>query len=528
MPYHNEGSAFIEEVVKQIHSTIDIDQWEIIIVDNGSDIPLEISAQQVRVIRHETNFGVGAAFDTGVKNALYENLIIMGCDIRFIENQWASKMLTHIESFPKSFIASVCIGLNRYSRCCNEDIDNGLCVKCRKPAENNMDLPYRRNKMKLNGATILMFHDQKSNPKVSESFRGIIEAKWLPGDTKQEGYEIPCILGAFYGVKKAWYNYIDGWAGHQKWGTLEPMISLKSWLMGGTCRMAPDVETGHIFKKYGTHSTPQDVLLYNKMMVATLLFDDFNRMIKFLGTNPIVERAHKLYLDNITWIMEKRNEYRDKIVMKPEDYFERFGIDYRLNKPAPQITPDYIREECNNIYANEKYSYSKHYSESPYINVWKKISEYINPGERVVDIGCGVGQVMDMMLDKGAGRYTGFDISPIAISKACERLAKRKDQNKASLICSNIFDWERVPAADKYILAEILEHITNDREMLEKVPSGSDVVITVPSFMGGSHVRKFDSEEEVKARYAGTIDCKAIDTIQYGTGRIYVMNGVRV
>ncbi len=311
IPYHNEGIEFITTTITQIRKTIDVSPYEIIIVDDFSDVKLK-GIEDVTIIRHDENLGVGAAFDTGVKVAKSENLFLMGSDIRFVENKWASQIVEETEKHPKALTCTSCVVLNASS-------------------EENMDINKRRLKSVVDGATILMFHDHESNPRQSKTFVGIIEAQWLKHikDRNIDSFEIPCILGAAYGVKKEWYNYIDGWVGHKKWGTLEPMISLKSWFFGGSCRVAPRIETGHIFKTHGTHGTPQDKLLYNKMLVSTLLFDDHERLISFLGTNTIVERSKKMYQDNITFIMSKKEEYKKKIVYSHKDYFKRFNIDYR-------------------------------------------------------------------------------------------------------------------------------------------------------------------------------------------------------
>lgn len=308
IPYHQEGLEFITTTINSIKETIDVNPYEIIVVDDSSNVPLE-PIENVKIIRHKRNAGVGASFDTGVREAKSENLFLMGSDIRFIENKWASQIIEEIENHPKAFTCTSCVALT---------------------AE-RMDINERRLVNVVNGATILMFHDKITNPKQPESFRGIIEAQWLPHLKNRDGdsFEIPCILGAAYGVKKSWYNYIDGWALHRKWGTLEPYISLKSWLFGGSCRTAPRVETGHIFKKVGRSDIKQDVLLYNKMMVATLLLDDYERVISFLGSNATVESAKRIYNNSLSLIMNKREEYKKKIVYKPEEFFKQWNIDYR-------------------------------------------------------------------------------------------------------------------------------------------------------------------------------------------------------
>jgi glycosyltransferase involved in cell wall biosynthesis len=315
IPYHNEGRDFLLECINQIKSTIDIENYEIIVVDDFSDQPL-LEIEGIKIIRHDENKGVGAAFDTGVKQAQGEYLFLIASDIRFVKNNWASLLLKEITTHQKSFICTICVALN-------------------KSKERGMEIEYRRNINFGSGATILMFHDKKTNSKKSSTFRSIIEAKWLPRLRESEktdgSNQIPCILGAAYGVKKSWYEYVDGWAGHKHWGTLEPYISLKSWLFGGDCRIAPRVEIGHIFKESGTHGTPQASLIYNKMLTATLLFEDYERLINFIPQTGTFKMAERQYKANKTFIMKKRAEYLPKIIFPAEEYFNKFNIDYRKN-----------------------------------------------------------------------------------------------------------------------------------------------------------------------------------------------------
>lgn len=524
IPYHNEGEDLIQTTISQIWETIDVFPYEIIVVDDCSDIPLELKG--VKVIRQTENKGVGAAFDTGVALCKYENLILMGCDIRFQNNGWASKMLKEIEQNQNSFICTKVIGLNQYSRCCKEDIlPDGTCSACHQPAIDNMDIDYRRDIQRYTGATILVFHDHESNPRLDESARLILDAKWLPCSEIKESYEIPCILGAFYGVTKSWYEHVDGWAGHKKWGTLEPLISLKSWLFGGSCRIAPEIEVGHIFKKAGNHNVPLSTIVYNKLLTATLLFEDFDRLINFLGDNEIIRGAKLIYEKELPWILKKRIEYKKKTFVRMDDLLKRFSIDYR--KETEGITPDFIRNEANGIYAKEDNNYARHYSQSPYLKTWKQAATHITIDDKVCDIGCGPGQMMEFLLDRGVKSYSGFDISPVAISKACERLSKRTDQHKVSLSCTNVLNGTVLPDADKYVLIEILEHITNDLDLLRKIPSGKDVILSVPNYLGGSHVRKFDDPDQVRERFSEVVAPEDITEIPYGTGKIFVLKGKR-
>ena len=309
--YHEEGIEFLNECLTQLKASIDIPDFEIIVIDDCSKETLP-DIKEVKIIRNATNIGVGRSFDADVAEAKGEDIILMACDMRFIPNNWVSKLVKEIDENPKSLICTGCVGLNK-----------------EKPE--NMDFEKRRKVMSCFGATILMFHDKKSNPRKEESFRGIIEAKWYPlqDKTKSKSYEIPCILGACYGVKKEWYQYIDGFWGHVKWGTLEPYISLKSWLFGGNCLVAPHIETAHIFKRNGTHNITQEHTMFNKLLVSTLLLDDSKRFIDFLGINRDVTKAKALFETVKDSVLSKREEYKKKIVIDIKEYCNKFDIDLR-------------------------------------------------------------------------------------------------------------------------------------------------------------------------------------------------------
>lgn len=306
---HNEDRAFVTECLDQILSTIDIEDYEIIIVDDCSDTELQLGPayEQVRVICNKHNVGVGRSFDNGVHAANGDNLIIMACDIRFVSNKWASRLIEEIDSHPKSFVCTPCVTLYHDDRQFDDNTTKRIGY----------------------GATILMFHDHISNPSKSKGFRSIIEAKWQ-ASKPEESYEIPCILGAIYAVKKDWYKHVDGFWGHKQWGTLEPYISLKSWLFGGSCRIVKSIKTGHIFSR-NIHNISQISIAYNKYLVCCLLLDGplRGRLLGFLNNTPEKAKAAKLISDKMEEIESRRMQYSSNTVLSIEDYCKRFGIDMR-------------------------------------------------------------------------------------------------------------------------------------------------------------------------------------------------------
>lgn len=83
------------------------------------------------------------------------------------------------------------------------------------------------------GANILLYN---------HSYRDVIVSKWASKPTiigEKDYYEIPCVLGANYGISLNWFKTLKGFEGLKMWGSLEPFLSLKSWLAGGKCFVMP-------------------------------------------------------------------------------------------------------------------------------------------------------------------------------------------------------------------------------------------------------------------------------------------------
>lgn len=172
---------------------------------------------------------------------------------------------------------------------------------------------------------------------------------------------------------------------------------------------------------------------------------------------------------------------------------------------------------------NRKEHYKGHYTKSPYYTIWKKVAEYISVDDTVVDIGCGTGQLMELLLDRGIGKYYGYDFSPVAINLARSRIKGRD----AVIYLSDLYELKKFEDANVYVSVEVMEHLKDDIQVLSLIDSGKRIVITVPNYLGGSHVRKFESEQEVINRYEDIIIPTDSFTIKYGSGLIFVLSGVR-
>jgi hypothetical protein len=163
------------------------------------------------------------------------------------------------------------------------------------------DLIVSRDKKCSYGATIRFYADWEEEHPLAEGPQ--FRMDFIQASSYEEfmGEEVPCLIGAFYVVNKAWYNHIGGWdtspsvpmRGHQHWGALEPWISLKSWLAGGSVRVISDLLTGHVYHRLGSKADilkhrgiRADYKWYNKLFVIETMFskaerDSFMAMVEY-------------------------------------------------------------------------------------------------------------------------------------------------------------------------------------------------------------------------------------------------------
>ncbi len=75
------------------------------------------------------------------------------------------------------------------------------------------------------------------------------------------------------------------------------------------------------------------------------------------------------------------------------------------------------KEYYNKIYSKSE-KYKAGYKDIIYYPVYKKILQYLNYSDQILELGCGSGHLAHLLKDKGFNNYTGLDFSDIAIDHA--------------------------------------------------------------------------------------------------------------
>ena len=131
-----------------------------------------------------------------------------------------------------------------------------------------------------------------------------------------------------------------------------------------------------------------------------------------------------------------------------------------------------------------------------YPEAFSKICSLIETGTNVLDIGCGLGILLEKLKNEKKCAVQGIDISQTAIIKVKEKgLSGMVAKVPPIPLPSNTFDT--------VIATELLEHIANPvelvREMIRIIKPGGSIIVTVPNnalypHTERDHVRVFNQD----------------------------------
>lgn len=187
-----------------------------------------------------------------------------------------------------------------------------------------------------------------------------------------------------------------------------------------------------------------------------------------------------------------------------------------------------------NIEKESKYYdaiYARGYNTGNYYTLYDeaiKLIEKRGIPSKILEIGCGVGDLGKMLLDKGY-EYRGFDFSEQAI-ECCRRLCPLGDFRIGDAYKPESY----LPADyDVAVALEVLEHL-DDLRLIENIPEGVRLVASVPDYNDIAHLRLYQNfRRDIIERFSGLLNVSDVLTL-VGKGNnsvkktYYLFHGTRI
>lgn len=175
-------------------------------------------------------------------------------------------------------------------------------------------------------------------------------------------------------------------------------------------------------------------------------------------------------------------------------------------------------------YYDDGFATNPHYSiqvtaeKSRHSALYKHVHSLLSPNDRILEIGCGTGQLAKMLIDSGLNYVTGFDFSRVAVKMSKQRTGKDL------FTVSDVYEYYFNPDIyDTIIALEVFEHIDNDLDVIGNIQAGKRVIFSLPTFDDAAHVRHFKKAYQITARYSRYFTAWNMVKI----GKHHVINAVR-
>lgn len=173
---------------------------------------------------------------------------------------------------------------------------------------------------------------------------------------------------------------------------------------------------------------------------------------------------------------------------------------------------------------NEIYKTNKIYKKNtieiiPFINIWNKIIEYLNELDvpNVVELGSGMGNLVELFDKNRIQKYIGYDFSEYAINY-CHN--KYKSDTNYSFENINIEEHENFNLDNNICLiaCNFLDFIENDISVLKKIPNSTHIIFSVSNYKSSARIRTFKNEFFINERYQDYIDIEKVERIKISNG----------
>lgn len=209
---------------------------EIVVIDDGSRVPVRVRSHEVRLVRNPQPVGVCPARRQGAGVAAGTVFVWLDAHMSFGPH-WLEQMLVHLDGE-----SLLCSPFWSY------DLHDCLCW--------GADFVWNPNRDYLN----------QKHPGFGLRHRTTAPAGLI--------VDVPMVIGACYMVRRDGYERLGGFCPHFRiWGIDEQDMSARAWIAGLRVRCATQARAGHLCRSQFPYTVEFDHLEFNQVVMIRSLFE---------------------------------------------------------------------------------------------------------------------------------------------------------------------------------------------------------------------------------------------------------------
>jgi GT2 family glycosyltransferase len=282
----NESQAVLSATVDGLVKTSTQHPREIIVVDDGSDVPITCKSPEVRVLRNEESMGVSRSRRHAASNASGDVLVWLDAHMTFAPD-WLDHMLNHVDSG-----ALLCSAFWDY------ELSTCHCW----------------------GADFLWCGERNYWEGRYPGFE-LRHRTQFPGSG---AVDVPMIVGACYMTLRSSYQQFGGCSPlFRVYGVDEQDLSARAWMAGLGVKCVTSAKVGHLSRSAFPYPVHFEHLEFNQLAMVRTIFEEQTVNVLEQYFEPIPEVLENWL--NQTDCSEFRKVVQSSRQMSDEEFFRRFA-----------------------------------------------------------------------------------------------------------------------------------------------------------------------------------------------------------
>ena len=299
----NEPPASLDATIRGLFETTSHQDCEILVVDDGSDLPVARSSREVMVVRNERAIGISRSRRLGASLAGGEILVWLDAHMSFAAD-WLDRMIEHADSG-----TVLCSAFWNYdlSRCHSWGADFAWNGKRDQGSQRYPGFAVRHRTHK-------------------------------PGPG---GVDVPMLIGGCYMMRRGTYQQLGGFSPLSRVrGGNEQELSARAWMSGLKIRCVTDAKVGHQWRPHFPYPVEFAHLEFNQLALVRSIFEE--------ATVGSLEKCFQPYSPQLRRLVEEETGFADwrrtvqlARTVTDAEFFSRFvpGILSYVVEPTRSLNP---------------------------------------------------------------------------------------------------------------------------------------------------------------------------------------------
>lgn len=281
----NESPTVLQTTIDGLMGTTKRHSREVVLVDDGSEVPVTCEQPAVLLVRNEDPLGTSGARRQGAEIASGDILVWLDAHMTFAPD-WLDRMMVHVDSG---------------SLLCSEawDYEQSICYCW--------------------GSDIIWCDERNYG---SQCYPGFVvrHRTRFPGEG---AVEVPMIIGGCKMILRETYEQTGGFSPlFRVYGVEDIDLSMRAWITGPGVKCVTGARVGHLYRSTFPYHVNFDHIEFNQLLMVRTVFEESTVQVLEEAFKPIPFQVRE-WFDQVNWLNWRATVQANR-KMSDIDFIRRF------------------------------------------------------------------------------------------------------------------------------------------------------------------------------------------------------------